>query len=162
MITGTSIMKCCMGTSLKRQLEILIFVSKCSRWLRQRIQVWWGSLTITMFSSMKLMSKYNCKIPNFCGYYYLFTCRYIAHIENLINRGAPVSGIGIQSHLGPNPVDLAKCEDAMTRIYNRFGLPLWITEFDFKDHEWNDCDQISEDHTQHAIELDNFLRLCLR
>ena len=88
---------------------------------------------------------------------------YIAHIWDLINRGAPVGGIGIQSHLGPEPIDLAKVEDTFTRIHNEFGdLPMWVTEFDWKDRAWCDCMEPTDDHTQHAVELDNFYKLALR
>ena len=88
--------------------------------------------------------------------------RYIAQIEDLMTRGAAVSAVGMQGHLGPDPIDLAKVEDTVTRVYTKFGLPIWITEFDWKSQEYSECLEISNNHTQHAIELDNFFRLCLR
>lgn len=91
-----------------------------------------------------------------------FNYSYIAQINDLISRGAPVSGIGIQAHLGPSPIDLGKAEDTFTRLHSLFGLPIWVTEFDYRDHDYGECNEISLDHSQHAIELDNFFRLCLR
>ena len=73
-----------------------------------------------------------------------------------------MSGIGLQSHLGPEPIDLAKAEDTFNRLHTQFGLPMWITEFDWRNQEWGHCNEITDDHAQHAIELDNYLRLCLR
>lgn len=85
----------------------------------------------------------------------LHRCSYINQIRDLLNRGAPVGGIGIQSHLGPETIDLGKVEDSMSRIYSEFGLPIWVTEFDWQNND-------GDDHSQHAVELDNFYRLCLR
>lgn len=79
-----------------------------------------------------------------------------------MNRGANITAIGIQSHLGPDPIDLAKAEDTFNRMRDEFHLPVWITEFDWKVFEWNACQEPTDDHTQHAIELDNFIRLALR
>ena len=88
--------------------------------------------------------------------------RYIAQIRDLLDRGAPISGLGLQTHLGPQLIDLAKAEDTFTRLDAEFGLPLWVTEFDWRDEEFEECTDISYDHAQHAIELDNFFRLVLR
>ena len=66
-----------------------------------------------------------------------------------------MSGIGIQAHLGPDQIDLGKVEHAMRKLWNSFSLPMWITEFDWRGNK-------GRDHRQHAIELDNFYRLCLR
>ena len=82
-------------------------------------------------------------------------CRYVNQIRGLIDGGAPISGVGFESHLGPEWINLDKVESTLTRVWNEFGLPIWITEFD-----WNGS--VNGDHTQHAIELDNFYRLCLR
>ena len=88
--------------------------------------------------------------------------RYIAQIDDLLSRGAPGNGIGIQAHLGPALIDLGKAEDTFNRLYSQFNFPIWITEFDWKDQPYGECTEIEEDHSQHAIELDNFFRLCLR
>ena len=84
-----------------------------------------------------------------------YSFSYIAQISYLLNRGAPVSGIGFQAHLGPEEIDLGKLENSMKRIWNRFSIPMWVTEFDWRGNNGGD-------HRQHAIELNNFYRLCLR
>ena len=85
----------------------------------------------------------------------LFPVSYINQIQDLLNRGAPISGIGIQAHMGPDSIDLGKMEDTLHRIHDQFWMPMWITEFDWQGSNGND-------HSQHAVELDNFYRLCLR
>ena len=78
----------------------------------------------------------------------------MSHIRGLLDGGAPVEGIGCQGHLGPDPVDLGSIETALRTYWDEFGLPLWITEWEWKNP--------NDDHVQHAIELDNFYRLALR
>ena len=85
----------------------------------------------------------------------LTPCSYVNQIQDLLNRGAPISGIGLQSHLGPDVIDLGQVESAVRRLWDTFHLPIWVTEFD-----WNG-DQ-NGDHGQHAVELDNFYRLMMR
>ena len=77
------------------------------------------------------------------------------HIQGLLDGGAPIGGVGFQAHLGPDSIDLAKIEDTLRRNYERFGISMWITEFDWQSNNY-------EDHSQHAVELDNFYRLLLR
>ena len=81
--------------------------------------------------------------------------RYRNQIRDLINRGAPISGIGFESHLGPEWINLQKVEMTFDLLWNEFHIPMWITEFD-----WNGNN--GGDHSHHAEELDNFYRLCLR
>jgi len=53
---------------------------------------------------------------------------YADQIQDLLNRGAPIHGIGVQGHFASNvdaPSVLAKL-DALSE----FGLPIWVTEFD--------------------------------
>jgi GH35 family endo-1,4-beta-xylanase len=55
---------------------------------------------------------------------------YCETIKFLLDHGAPLQGIGEQSHFGAKPPGMSQVE----RITNRlaaFGLPLEITEFDF-------------------------------
>lgn len=47
----------------------------------------------------------------------------------LLDRGAPVGSIGIQSHMGMEPVGIPKVLTALDRMA-QFGLPLVISEFD--------------------------------
>ena len=82
---------------------------------------------------------------------------YIHQIEDLLNKGAPISGIGIQGHLGPDLIDLNKVEDSINKLWNKFGIPIWITEFD-----WDNPNSNSDNHAEHATQLENFYRLMLR
>ena len=82
---------------------------------------------------------------------------YINQIEELLNNGAPIDGIGVQGHLGPDSIDLKKVEDSINKLWDKFGIPIWITEFD-----WANPNSNSDNHAQHAIELENFYRLMLR
>jgi GH35 family endo-1,4-beta-xylanase len=58
--------------------------------------------------------------------------RYIKQIRDLIDRGAPVTGIGVQAHLGPNSIDLAKVEKALDDLWNNFQLPIWYDIYGLK------------------------------
>eukprot|EP00095_Tigriopus_kingsejongensis_P006836 maker-scaffold82_size396747-snap-gene-2.25 protein:Tk06836 transcript:maker-scaffold82_size396747-snap-gene-2.25-mRNA-1 annotation:"endo- -beta-xylanase a precursor" len=82
------------------------------------------------------------------------TEEYINHIHDLLNKGANIRGIGIQAHLGPEVIDLAKIEDALDRFWYEFHIQMWITEFD-----WNG--DVNGDHNQHATELINFYNLAM-
>merc|ERR1712126_4142 len=81
---------------------------------------------------------------------------YINQIEDLLNKGAPISGIGIQGHLGPELIDLNKVEDYIDKLWDKFGIPIWITEFD-----WDNPNSNSDNHAEHATQLENFYRLML-
>ncbi|MFP4058145.1 MAG: endo-1,4-beta-xylanase [Candidatus Brocadiia bacterium] len=54
---------------------------------------------------------------------------YARHIQGLLDRGAPVGGIGIQGHLGGGGVDPARVRATLDTLA-RFRLPIVITEFD--------------------------------
>lgn len=82
---------------------------------------------------------------------------YINQIQELLDHGAPINGVGIQGHLGPQAIDMKKVEDSLDKLWETFGIPIWITEFDWANPESN-----SDNHAQHAIELENFYRLMLR
>ncbi|XP_059087514.1 anti-sigma-I factor RsgI6-like [Tigriopus californicus] len=82
------------------------------------------------------------------------TDEYINHIRDLLNKGASINGIGFQSHLGPDQIDLGKAEDAFNKMWNEFHLPMWITEFDWQGSHGGD-------HAQHASELVNFYNLAM-
>ena len=57
--------------------------------------------------------------------------QYYTLIDNLLARGTPISGIGIQAHFWdccrPNLNDVLTCLDRL----GEFGLPIKLTEFDF-------------------------------
>jgi len=58
---------------------------------------------------------------------------YERQIEELIEAGAPVGGIGCQGHFGPQ-IDMRQVKDALDRLA-RFGLPIRITEFDINTND---------------------------
>ena len=69
-------------------------------------------------------------LPSFQSYCYNPICfpqisRYINQIRDLVNRGAPVNGIGAQAHLGPKSIDLGKVEDAFNKLWSNFKFPIW-------------------------------------
>ena len=75
----------------------------------------------------------------------------------MLDNGAPISGIGCQGHFGPKSIDLNKVEDSLDKLWKRFGIPIWITEFD-----WANSDSNANNHEQHATELENFYKLIFR
>jgi len=62
------------------------------------------------------------------------TDQYIAFIKGLIERGAPVDGIGVQNHVSRG--DLVSLEQAQENLAKlaALNLPIKITEFDVSDH----------------------------
>jgi len=75
---------------------------------------------------------------------------YAALIRDLLDRGAPVSGIGVQGHYINQTIDIAKTQRAIKNL-GQFDLPIWVTEFD-----WG---ALGPDHSDHAVQLENFYRL---
>ena len=66
-----------------------------------------------------------------------------ATVQFLLGHGAPVGGLGLQSHIGeqPNaPVEVLKVLDR----YGRFGLPIRVTEFDIRTKD----EQLEADYTR--------------
>ncbi len=63
----------------------------------------------------------------FCGYDK--ADRYYALIKKMKNRGVPIDGVGMQSHLYVGTVDSVKLDTNMKR-YNALGLSCAITELD--------------------------------
>ena len=55
---------------------------------------------------------------------------YIDLIRDLINRGAHISGIGLQAHFPAIPINPEKIIPIMEKL-GEFNLPVWITEFDW-------------------------------
>ncbi len=54
-------------------------------------------------------------------------------LEELIDDGAPVEGLGFQGHIGTFPNSILDVEATLDDFYNSFGLPAKITEFDLPD-----------------------------
>jgi endo-1,4-beta-xylanase len=68
-----------------------------------------------------------------------FKNRYEETIESLVQAGAPLHGIGMQCHyyhknLTRTPQQI---HDTLDR-FGRFGLPIWISEFDTFGHGWGE------------------------
>ena len=78
-------------------------------------------------------------------------------IQGLLADGANITGIGAQAHLGPNSINIEKVEKALDTLWNTFGIPIWITEFD-----WTNGHNSNDNHAQHATELEKFYKLLLR
>lgn len=76
--------------------------------------------------------------------------KYRQLIQGLLDEGAPISGIGVQGHFGGHPIDIEKVTDIITDL-SEFNLPIWVTEFDWAGN--------NADHSQHAVQLENFYRL---
>jgi len=55
---------------------------------------------------------------------------YIDLIQDLMDRGAAISGIGLQAHFPAIPIDPEKIIPIMEKL-GEFKIPVWITEFDW-------------------------------
>ena len=80
-------------------------------------------------------------------------------LRGLISNGVVIDGIGLQSHIrGDEYLDWNLVKQRIEMLWTEFGIPLWITEFD-----WNgDLDDSHVgwgDHTFHAEVLTDFYRL---
>ena len=58
------------------------------------------------------------------------TNAYKAHIQALIDSGAPVGGIGVQCHMGGGSISAIAVYDRLNMLAD-LGLPIWVTEYDF-------------------------------
>ena len=77
-------------------------------------------------------------------------------VTELNNKGAQVGGLGLQSHFPGEPIDLGRAETNINRYWNTFGLPIWATEF-----TWRNPGGAGGDHSAHAEELENYYRLLM-
>jgi len=76
---------------------------------------------------------------------------YVTLANTLRSKGAPIHGIGLQSHLGQTPsFDPARFYSSVLQPLWALNLPIWATEFDA--NEPND--------TIRANDLENFYRIC--
>lgn len=79
---------------------------------------------------------------------YTETGQYAAQVQDFLDRGVPVGGIGMQGHFGAttevNPEQIRQRLDTM----GAFGLPVWVTEFDV----------VRVDETERAGALEMVLR----
>lgn len=79
-----------------------------------------------------------------------------AHVDHfadtvrfLLEKGAPLQGLGLQGHIGNRPNSLHAVRETLV-LYARFGLPIHITEFDIS----TDDEELQADYTR------DFLILC--
>ncbi len=54
-------------------------------------------------------------------------------IQEVIDGGADLGGIGFQAHIGYSPTSIYEVETILTDFANQFDVPLKITEYDFID-----------------------------
>jgi uncharacterized repeat protein (TIGR02059 family) len=77
------------------------------------------------------------------------TTKFINLVKKMIQKGAPISGIGSQCHIG-NSVDIANFKARFDQL-GQFGIPVKITEFDMN--------AMSLSQQQYANEISKMLRL---
>lgn len=56
--------------------------------------------------------------------------RYKSYIQEIIDSGAKVDGIGFQCHIGTQPTSILKVEQTLNEFYQQFGKRMKITEYD--------------------------------
>ena len=56
--------------------------------------------------------------------------KYRKLIQNLLDQGAPISGIGVQGHFGGHAINIDRVTEIITDLA-QFNLPIWVTEFDW-------------------------------
>lgn len=66
----------------------------------------------------------------------------------LLDHGAPLSGLGLQAHIGPQPNAPVEVLRVLDR-YAEFGLPIRVTEFDV----WTDDERLQADYTRDFLTL---------
>ena len=76
---------------------------------------------------------------------------YVALVNNLRGKGAPIHAIGIQGHIS-SPFGDTQAQNYwnVLKTLGTLGLPIWATEFD--------SDTTSD--SQRATDLENFFRIC--
>jgi len=80
-------------------------------------------------------------------------------LRDLIASGAPIDGIGLQSHINGNEIiDWNLVKENVEALWAEFQIPMWVTEFDWNGDE-NDSDVPWGDHSQHAQILEDFYKL---
>jgi len=75
-------------------------------------------------------------------------------IRELLAGGAPIDGIGLQSHFTGYELDPYQIKDNVDKLSNEFGIPMWVTEF-----TWSRGDIDDPNHELHAKQLENYYRL---
>lgn len=60
------------------------------------------------------------------------TERFKSFLDELFDAGAKIDGIGMQSHIGAQLTSINKVEDILDEFYQRYKVPIKITEFDIE------------------------------
>ncbi len=58
------------------------------------------------------------------------TNRFKNFIEEILNSGSKIDGIGFQAHIGASPVSIIKVKDIYDDFYNSYGKRIKVTEYD--------------------------------
>jgi len=88
---------------------------------------------------------------------------YVALIGDLLDRGAPIHGIGVQAHMskgGPISSDPEAIVGVVDQLAS-LNLPIWVTEFDWSNRPREEDSYPPTDltHAEHAVAVDDFFRL---
>ncbi|HEY9124484.1 MAG TPA: endo-1,4-beta-xylanase, partial [Bacteroidales bacterium] len=78
------------------------------------------------------------------------TDNFIKLVKKMLEKGAPVTGIGAQCHIGAT-TDIDNFKKRFDQL-SQFGLPIKVTEFDMN--------ALKVSQQQHAIEAAKMMRLC--
>ncbi len=91
--------------------------------------------------------------------------KYVKHIEELLEMGVPLAGIGVQGHLHGDSFDPVELQNALDELA-KFNLPIVITEFNFpgqrsKWHKEKGKHKVTEADAQFfAQSLEEYYRIC--
>jgi len=58
------------------------------------------------------------------------TDRYISYLDEIIDGGGKVDGIGFQCHIGTQPTSILKVKDVFDAFFQRYEVPIKVTEYD--------------------------------
>ncbi len=89
---------------------------------------------------------------------------YVVHIQNFLDQGVPVGGIGAQGHMHRDTFDTAALQNALDRLA-QFRLPIRITEFNFpgqrsKYYGKRDLRLTDEEEQSKAKAISDYYRIC--
>lgn len=89
---------------------------------------------------------------------------YVNHIQELLDQGAPISGIGVQGHLHAESFDRDALVNALREL-SRFELPIRVTEFNMPGQrsrylKERDLQMTDEQEQAKARDLVDYYRIC--
>ncbi|MEX0322706.1 MAG: sulfatase-like hydrolase/transferase [Puniceicoccaceae bacterium] len=91
--------------------------------------------------------------------------KFVQHIQDLLDMGVPLAGIGVQGHLHGDDFDPAALKNALDELA-KFGLPIVITEFNFPGqrsrwHKEKGKHKVTKADAAHfAKSLEEYYRIC--